>query len=90
VKADEFDAIRAEMYPPSWRDPAVIPECFALALDTLGAIACGPPDHIAPSDDDMGGWFGRYSIEQAEQALRRMAQRAKTGTPLYEPEDIRG
>lgn len=77
MKTKEFEDIRGEFYPPSFRDPALIPECFALALDALGQVAMATyrPDE--------------HPVLVAEQALRRMVQRAKTGVPLNEPGDIR-
>lgn len=96
MKAEEFDAIRAELFPPSFRDPALVPECFALALDALGRIACVEEvDCTCPSGlnvprDPACPVLHITDTEYAEQALRAMVQRAKTGVPLYEPEDIRG
>lgn len=96
MKVEEYDDIRAELLPPSFRDPALIPECFALALRALGEIACPPAECIC------GPTYATYEGPQAEcpehgspqylaeQALRRMVQRAKTGIPIYEAEDIRG
>lgn len=81
MKRDEFEAILGELYATNWQDPALIPECLALSLTTMFEIA----DEDAPVT--AAASMPRYA---AEQALRRMAQRAKTGVPIYEPEDIRG
>jgi hypothetical protein len=95
VKADEYADIRGELFPPSFRDPALIPECFALAFDALGRIARTGDECICPAGLNVPRdpacpvlhvnpqWY-------AEQALRRMVQRARTGVPVNEPEDIRG
>lgn len=77
---EELDDIVGELYPPSFRDPGLIPECFALALRELGQVATGKGLGYRCEDAEL--W--------AEQMLRRMVQRAKNGIPLTEKEDVRG
>jgi hypothetical protein len=89
VTPEELDTIIGELYPPSFRDPALIPECFALALKEIGRVATEPYAvfrewSLAPETD-------RPPVQiWAEQVLRRMVQRAKNGVPLNEREDVRG
>lgn len=86
---EELDAIVGELYPPSFRDPALIPECFALALKELGRVATEPYEVFREWSLDPETTRPPVQI-WAEQVLRRMVQRAKTGIPLYETEDVRG
>lgn len=89
---EELDDIIGELYPPSFRDPALIPECFALALRELGRVATDP--YQVFREWSLAAETDRATASPvqmwAEQVLRRMVQRAKNGVPLNETEDVRG
>lgn len=86
---EELESVIGELYPPSFRDPGLIPECFALSLRELGRVATDP--YAVFREWSLAPEIDRPPVQiWAEQLLRRMVQRAKNGVPLNETEDVRG
>ena len=72
LTADEWVAIRDEIWDKPWNDQHRFPDLLVEAVKVLGEIATGnTPD----------------PARTATQALRRMAYRAKTGVPYDEPQE---
>lgn len=72
LTADEWTAVRDELWNNHWDDRALWPDCLTEAVKTLGEIGLqGEPG----------------ARRTATQCLRRLAYRAKTGVPFGEPQE---
>ena len=67
-----YDAIRDDIKAAYLTDPGVLPECQWVAFACLGTIA-----QTGAGPDSV----------LAAQCLERMALRAKSGVPMYEPQE---
>ena len=72
LTAEEWQAIRDEIWSRSWDDPARFPDLLVEAVKVLGEVGLG------------GDPFSRRT---ATHCLRSMAYRAKTGVPFNEPQE---
>lgn len=72
LTADEWTAVRDELWNNHWDDRALWPDCLTEAVKALGEIGLqGEPG----------------ARRTATQCLRRLAYRAKTGVPFGEPQE---
>jgi hypothetical protein len=73
MELEEYDAIRDEVRERQFDDKALVPEVLSEALSALGVLAMSGRDH---------------DNQYAAEVLRRICQRAVTGVPMNEREEM--
>ena len=79
---DQFEDVRADIWAEPWKDPQLFPDCLNFVVTELGKSATEDWS-AAPSQAlrDVGPLVAAW----AEDLLKKLQQRARSGVPFDEP-----